>query len=342
MASIGHIAVGMAAARVYRDGRVPGWSAIAFWSALSLLPDVDVIGFGLGVEYGDPWGHRGATHSLTLAIALAAALGLAASRFGHPARRIWSIASVVLVSHGLLDTLTDGGLGCALLWPFDLTRYFAPWRPIPVAPIGLAFFSPYGGIVAFTELVLFSPVLLLALRSRLVQAKPVADGFLLGLWVVSVWLISSADPVREAIIGFVLREDTAYSSGFSEGAFRTITPGESDEEVRDRLGVPFGESWFYPSGDEPFQRAMTTSAAALGGCRSVHFETGVVVAALDRAACEKFGIETGTSLIDVERLLGSPRESCWQYSWSPRGAHYRLRIVCFLDSRVDIVIRRWN
>ena len=24
--------------------------------------------------------------------------------------------------------------GCAFFWPFDLTRYFLPWRPIPVAP----------------------------------------------------------------------------------------------------------------------------------------------------------------------------------------------------------------
>jgi hypothetical protein len=78
------------------------------------------------------------------------------------------------------------------------------------------------------------------------------------------------------------------------------------------------------------------------GVAQSNFETGVVVAAFDRAACDKVGVETGTSLTDVERLLGSPRESCWQYSWSPRDAHYRMRIVCFLNSRVDMVIRRWN
>jgi hypothetical protein len=252
------------------------------------------------------------------------------------------IASVVLVSHGLLDTLTDGGLGCALLWPFDLTRYFAPWRPIPVAPIGLAYFSPYGGMIAFTETVLFSPVMLFALRSRTVEAKPAATGSLLALWLMALWLISSGDPIRDSIVGFAIREDTAYTSGFSERAFRTITPGESDEEVRDLLGAPFGESWFYPPQDEPFQRAMTTSASALDGCRALRSETGLVVAALDLAACRKLGIETGTSLIEVERRLGSPRESCWQYSWSPRDAHYRMRIVCFLDSSVETVIRRWN
>src|SRR5213593_408979 len=166
MASIGHIAVGMAAARVHRplvDDGAPRWSSMAWWSALSLLPDADVIGFSLGVEYADPWGHRGATHSIAFALALAAAIGLAAPKFKLPRLRTWLIASVVLVSHGLLDTLTDGGLGCALLWPFDPTRYFAPWRPIPVAPIGLYFFSFDGLLVSLTELALFAPIFVFAL-----------------------------------------------------------------------------------------------------------------------------------------------------------------------------------
>src|ERR1044071_9646337 len=109
MASIGHIAVGMAAARVYHDGSDPGWRSLTAWSALSLLPDTDVIGFALGVSYGDPWGHRGATHSLTAAIAGGLAVGLTARATHRPTVRTTAIATVVLASHGLLDTLTDGG-----------------------------------------------------------------------------------------------------------------------------------------------------------------------------------------------------------------------------------------
>jgi inner membrane protein len=67
-------------------------------------------------------------------------------------------AVLVVASHPLLDILTNGGLGCALFWPFDDTRYFAPWTPIPVSPIGLRFLSPYGMFVAFVEVVLFSPL----------------------------------------------------------------------------------------------------------------------------------------------------------------------------------------
>ena len=41
--------------------------------------------------------------------------------------------------------MTDGGRGVALLAPFDATRYFLPWRPIRVSPIGVhGIFGPRG------------------------------------------------------------------------------------------------------------------------------------------------------------------------------------------------------
>src|SRR5688572_28849564 len=122
MASLGHIVVGMAAARVHSRDAVhirPALAAMLFWAALSFLPDADVIGFFLGVRYEDPWGHRGATHSLAFALALGAAIGALAPWFGHAALRTGVMATLVVVSHTLLDALTDGGLGCALFWPFD-------------------------------------------------------------------------------------------------------------------------------------------------------------------------------------------------------------------------------
>src|SRR5688572_8463157 len=143
----------MAAARVYRTGRSArraSTTAMLLWAALSFLPDADVVGFGFGVRYEDEWGHRGATHSLLFSLALGAAIGLLAPLFRAPAVRTGVMASLVLASHALLDTLTNGGLGCALFWPFDQARYFAPWTPIPVSPIGLGYLSPYGMFVAAT------------------------------------------------------------------------------------------------------------------------------------------------------------------------------------------------
>ncbi len=336
MASVGHIAVGMVAARADRHGRAPRWSSMAMWSVVSMLPDADVIGFGFGVEYGDPWGHRGATHSLLFAVAVGLAIGVAGRWFKRPAARTALVATVVLASHGLLDTLTDGGLGCALLWPFDLTRYFAPWRPIPVAPIGLAFLSPYGLIVSLTEAVLFSPLVVLALRSRAISPRVAGVG--LTVWLLSVWMIGSSDPIRQRIVGFVLREDTAYGSGFSEQAFRTIVPGQPDAGVTRLLGPPYREDWFF---EQSVQSLQSSSPDQMQGCWEVRFESGVVVRMAVHDACRARGIDRAMTLDSVRQRLGVPGVQCWHYTWSPSRTFYRLRVVCVSQGKVADVFQQW-
>jgi inner membrane protein len=79
--------------------------------------------------------------------------------------------ALVLASHGLLDTLTDGGLGVALLWPFTTRRWFAPWRPLPVAPIGARLFAPVGLHVLLVELVCFAPLFAWALWPRRARGR---------------------------------------------------------------------------------------------------------------------------------------------------------------------------
>jgi len=75
-------------------------------------------------------------------------------------------------------------------------------------------------------------------------------------------------------------------------------------------------------------------------CRSIRFEKGVVLRAMDVDACRALGIQPGTSIDDVSRRLGAPKESCWVYSWSP-GWVFRLRMVCFDRGKVDAVERGW-
>jgi inner membrane protein len=71
---------------------------------------------------------------------------------------------LITASHGVLDAMTNGGLGVAFFSPFDPTRYFFSWRPIAVSPIGAGrFLSARGMYVLWTELVwLWGPILLLA------------------------------------------------------------------------------------------------------------------------------------------------------------------------------------
>lgn len=163
MPSVGHIAVGLAAARMERrPAHISQWTWALLLVTLSLLPDVDVLAFSLGIPYGAPFGHRGAIHSVVFALSFAAIVGVTAPAVRLPGLRIAVAAAAVISSHGLLDTLTDGGKGIALLWPFSNHRYFAPWRPIPVAPIGARLFSPAGLRLMAYEAVLFMPVFLVA------------------------------------------------------------------------------------------------------------------------------------------------------------------------------------
>jgi inner membrane protein len=136
------------------------------FSVLSMLPDVDVVGMALGVPYGAPWGHRGATHSLAMAVLIGAASSLAIRPARRPVIVTALLAVAVVASHGLLDAMTDGGRGVALLWPFSTRRIFLPWRPIPVAPIGVGILSREGLEVLLWEALVFLPLLAYALWPR--------------------------------------------------------------------------------------------------------------------------------------------------------------------------------
>ncbi|WP_299196260.1 metal-dependent hydrolase [uncultured Erythrobacter sp.] len=144
-----HAVVPLAIAVAAGRGRISAKLAIA-GAVFAVLPDADVIGFRFGIEYPDEWGHRGASHSIAFAAVCAAALALV----WKEARSLTAFAflTLAMASHGLLDTLTNGGLGAALFWPFDNTRIFAPETPVLVSPIGRSFFSMRGLETLFSEL----------------------------------------------------------------------------------------------------------------------------------------------------------------------------------------------
>lgn len=137
--AVSHAAVALALGAWFDRARVPRRALIA-GAALAVVPDLDAIGFWLGVPTGSLLGHRGLTHSLSFAavVGLAAAWAFAEDRgLGGSRRSLGVFFVLAIASHGLLDALTNGGPGIAFFSPFSNARYFFPVRPIEVSPISL-------------------------------------------------------------------------------------------------------------------------------------------------------------------------------------------------------------
>ena len=142
----------------------------------SMVPDLDVLGFRFGIHYGDFWGHRGFTHSFFFAALLASAVALLAFRQASPGLgrlALWAYLFLATASHGVLDAMTDGGLGVAFFSPLKNTRYFLPWRPIRVSPIGVSrFFTHRGLAVIRSELLwIWLPAMLLAIAAWFIRRR---------------------------------------------------------------------------------------------------------------------------------------------------------------------------
>lgn len=163
----------------------------------SIVPDVDVIGFQLGLPYEAPLSHRGLTHSLAFAALVATAAAWVqkapGASFRQSSRVAWWYFFVVTASHGVLDAMTDGGLGVAFFAPFSNARYFLPWRPIAASPVAIAaFFSTRGLRILATEIIwiwipaaLFALAVLLIRHGRrrpgtVVEARPTTIGLVFG------------------------------------------------------------------------------------------------------------------------------------------------------------------
>lgn len=158
MASIfGHAVISAALGKAFSSEK----QSLNFWLLAlycSVLPDGDVVAFYLGIPYGHILGHRGLSHS----ILFAAIVGFAVAFFfyRHLPRyspqwwRYFFFFSFVTISHAFADAFTNGGLGVAFFAPFSNERYFFPWRPIEVSPIGglTRLFDKEGMVVIKSEL----------------------------------------------------------------------------------------------------------------------------------------------------------------------------------------------
>jgi inner membrane protein len=118
---------------------------------------------------------------MTHSILFAAVIGIAAGAIlgGSRAERLGQTFLLFLITcaHGVLDAMTDGGLGVAFFSPFDTERYFLPWRPIFVSPLRASrFFTTRGMKIVLNELVVvWVPMILVGLVLYAFQRRKEAN-----------------------------------------------------------------------------------------------------------------------------------------------------------------------
>lgn len=122
---------------------------------LTIFPDFDVIGLRLGIPYQHVLGHRGITHSLFFAFIFTGFTTYLINRkIKASFFQIWFYLFLCMISHGILDALTNGGLGIAFFAPFVNERYFFPFTPINVSTLNIRlFFQGQGLSVIKSELI---------------------------------------------------------------------------------------------------------------------------------------------------------------------------------------------
>lgn len=175
MASLfGHAAIGYGLSRAWL--KKSGWKIVLLCIICTIFPDADVIMFRFGVAYESPYGHRGFTHSIFFAVVFAVLITfLFFSGHKHNNKKrvlLFLLFFLCTLSHGILDGMTDGGLGVEYFYPFDTDRYFFPFTPIKVSPLGVArFFSRYGWSVIKSEMIWTGIPMLMLILFRLTKNK---------------------------------------------------------------------------------------------------------------------------------------------------------------------------
>src|SRR3954451_13870635 len=173
MSVLGHVAIGVVAARAVTPpeqdeerlaGRMVGLALLA------LLPDSDFILSAMAprVELLE---HRGATHSLAVAVTVGLIIAFALSLSGNPDALRWGlVAGAVVASHGLIDTFGETDLGVELFWPFSDVRVLAPWHILPNPGLYRPLVTNFFGELAL-EAILFLPAWLCAFWPRRRRAE---------------------------------------------------------------------------------------------------------------------------------------------------------------------------
>ncbi|HEY8073155.1 MAG TPA: metal-dependent hydrolase, partial [Labilithrix sp.] len=139
-------------------------------------PDLDIATYALELRPPDEFAHGGATHSIYAAAAAALLVtGIAFDDLGiftRAWRRVaWFLFGAAL-SHPLLDMLTAGDAGVALLWPFTDARAHLPWKLLPSTELGFDEYLSFWGLLTIANEVLYVVVPIAIVASLVRGAVP--------------------------------------------------------------------------------------------------------------------------------------------------------------------------
>ena len=136
MAALSHAVVAMALGKIYRPQPMP-WRFWGLSVLCSLLPDADVIGFALGIDYDDILGHRGLSHSLVFAFCLGNAVVWCCFPGQREVFQSLVVAGAVLYGRDRLTASSTRSPMAAWALPslpfLRSTRYFFAWRLVKVS-----------------------------------------------------------------------------------------------------------------------------------------------------------------------------------------------------------------
>jgi inner membrane protein len=161
--------------------------------ACACFADLDYASLLFEVRPNETFGHRGATHSLFVAIAFAAIVALVL--FRRQFLRVFAFLAVVAASHGILDAMTAGDLGVALFWPLTSARFHFPFALVASCPVGMNEYFGYWGLLTIANEVLYvvMPIALVVSfvgredrRRRVVLAG--------GAWIVALFALRAFMP----------------------------------------------------------------------------------------------------------------------------------------------------
>lgn len=126
-----HAIAGAAVGAFYRGGERR--KVITLAAICAAAPDLDLIGWPLGISPDSPLGHRGLTHSIPFAILLGGFVTIGCLSSLATRERITAACLLMLATatHGVLDAMTSyAPTGPAFWAPFTNQRYRFSWTPL--------------------------------------------------------------------------------------------------------------------------------------------------------------------------------------------------------------------